>query len=106
MAKNISYMPTEGISYDPTEEKYWDADALQGEITRVFEVCHGCRMCFKFCDSCPNLFDAIDNKHDGDVRNDASRAFGTCMQRWNKGTCTTVKEASSKRTSTIRNSTR
>jgi glycerol-3-phosphate dehydrogenase subunit C len=64
---NISYQPTEGLCYDPTEEKYWDADALQGEITRIFEVCHGCRMCFKFCDSFPDLFSFIDERHDGDV---------------------------------------
>ena len=61
-------MPTDGLSYDPSEEKYWDADALGKEITRVFEVCHGCRMCFKYCDSFPLLFDLVDNKYDGDVR--------------------------------------
>jgi glycerol-3-phosphate dehydrogenase subunit C len=66
---NISYMPTDGLSYDPTEDKYWDPDALQKELTRVFEVCHGCRMCFKYCDSFPILFDAIDNEAGEDVRN-------------------------------------
>jgi Fe-S oxidoreductase len=66
---NISYMPTDGLCYDPTEEKYWDADALQQELTRVFEVCHGCRMCFKYCDSFPILFDAIDEDAGEDVRN-------------------------------------
>jgi len=64
---NISYQPTDGLSYDPTEEHYWDPAALQKEITRVFEVCHGCRMCFKFCDSFPDLFSFIDERHDGDV---------------------------------------
>jgi glycerol-3-phosphate dehydrogenase subunit C len=68
MADNISYMPTDGLSYDPSEEKYWDADAFQEELTRVYEVCHGCRMCFKYCDSFPKLFSAIDNEYDGDVR--------------------------------------
>jgi Fe-S oxidoreductase len=66
--KNVSYQPTDGLSYDPTEAKYWDKSALQKEITRVFEVCHGCRMCFKYCDSFPTLFKAIDDEHDGDVR--------------------------------------
>lgn len=84
MAKNISYMPTEGISYDPTEEKYWDADALQGEITRVFEVCHGCRMCFKFCDSFPDLFSFIDDRHDGDVTkltsDETASVMNSCFQ--------------------------
>lgn len=67
-SKNISYQPTDGLSYDPSEEKYWDREALGKEVTRVFEVCHGCRMCFKYCDSFPDLFKLIDDKYDGDVR--------------------------------------
>jgi len=65
--KNISYMPTDGLSYDPAEPLYWDTDALKKEVTRAFEICHGCRMCFKYCDSFPTLFKAIDDRHDGDV---------------------------------------
>ena len=65
---NISYHPTKGLTYDPSDSHYWDPDALAGEITRVFEVCHGCRMCFKYCDSFPILFKAIDDECDGDVR--------------------------------------
>lgn len=63
----ISYQPTSGLSYDPSEAKYWERDALRGEVLRVFEICHGCRMCFKFCDAFPTLFDLIDAHHDGDV---------------------------------------
>jgi glycerol-3-phosphate dehydrogenase subunit C len=65
--KRISYLPTEGLSYDPSERKYWQADLLRGEVTRIFEICHGCRMCFKYCDSFPTLFKFIDERHDGDV---------------------------------------
>lgn len=65
---NISYQPTDGLCYDPSEPKYWDAEALQKEIERVFEVCHGCRMCFKYCDSFPTLFSLVDDKYEGDVR--------------------------------------
>jgi glycerol-3-phosphate dehydrogenase subunit C len=68
VSERISYQPTPGLSYDPTEERYWDARALGGEVERVFEICHGCRMCFKYCDSFPTLFSLIDQKHDGDVR--------------------------------------
>ena len=64
----ISYLPTAGLSYDPTDEIYWDEGALDQELERVFEVCHGCRMCFKYCDSFPSLFRFIDDNHDGDVR--------------------------------------
>ncbi|HXV63221.1 MAG TPA: heterodisulfide reductase-related iron-sulfur binding cluster, partial [Vicinamibacteria bacterium] len=80
----ISYQPTDGLSYDPDEPKYWDASALAKEVERTFEICHGCRMCFKYCDSFPTLFDLIDNQHDGDVRKlDASetdRVMGACFQ--------------------------
>ena len=31
-AGNISYRPTEGLSYDPAEPKYWDPAALQQEV--------------------------------------------------------------------------
>lgn len=63
----ISYLPSDGLSYNPNEDRYWNPESLQKEVTRAFEICHGCRMCFKYCDSFPNLFDLIDNKHDGDV---------------------------------------
>jgi hypothetical protein len=43
-----SYQPTDGLSYDPAEATYWSPDALAKEVERVFEVCHGCRMCFKY----------------------------------------------------------
>ncbi len=64
----ISYLPSEGLTYDPTDPKYWERAALNQELERVFEVCHGCRMCFKYCDSFVDLFDFIDTQHDGDVR--------------------------------------
>ncbi len=82
--RQISYQPTDGLSYDPSETKYWDEDALDEEIERVFEVCHGCRMCFKYCDSFPILFSAIDDEHDGDVRKltplDTERVMDACFQ--------------------------
>lgn len=81
---NISYQPTDGLSYDPAQEKYWDPRALDKEIRRVFEVCHGCRLCFKFCDTFPDLFSLIDNKYEGDVRKisaeETGKIFDTCFQ--------------------------
>ncbi|MEM6994601.1 MAG: heterodisulfide reductase-related iron-sulfur binding cluster [Myxococcota bacterium] len=82
--KHVSYQPTDGLSYDPAEAKYWDRAALDKEITRVFEVCHGCRMCFKYCDSFPSLFELLDNKYDGDVRrltdDDTADVMSKCFQ--------------------------
>lgn len=81
---NISYRPTDGLSYDPSEPKYWDPDALQKEMTRAYEVCHGCRMCFKYCDSFPLLFSLVDDQYDGDVRRitaeDDRRIVDACFQ--------------------------
>jgi Fe-S oxidoreductase len=81
---HISYKPTDGLSYDPEEPRYWEPGALQKEVTRVFEVCHGCRMCFKYCDSFPTLFDLIDRRHDGDVRRlepaETDRVIDACFQ--------------------------
>src|SRR5678815_4764739 len=66
-SKRISYLPEDGLSYNPNQPVYWDSAALQKEVTRVFEICHGCRLCFKYCDTFPNLFSLLDNKYDGDV---------------------------------------
>jgi glycerol-3-phosphate dehydrogenase subunit C len=82
--KPVSYQPTDGLSYDPDEPRYWDAAGLSKEVTRTFEICHGCRMCFKYCDSFPILFDLIDKKHDGDVRKldaaETDRVVDACFQ--------------------------
>ncbi len=84
MSAPIQYAPTEGLTYDPAEPKYWDPQMLAREVTRVFEICHGCRMCFKYCDSFPTLFDAIDKRHDGDVRritpDETQRVMDGCFQ--------------------------
>ncbi|MEJ0084729.1 MAG: heterodisulfide reductase-related iron-sulfur binding cluster [Pseudomonadota bacterium] len=37
-----------------------DPAALEKELERVFDICHGCRRCFSLCNSFPTLFDAID----------------------------------------------
>jgi len=82
--KNISYQPTDGLSYDPAEEKYWNKDSLDGEVQRTFEICHGCRLCFKYCDTFPNLFSLLDRKYDGDVRQitaeETGKILDTCFQ--------------------------
>jgi Fe-S oxidoreductase len=81
---NIAYRPTDGLSYDPTEEKYWDPAALDKEIRRTFEICHGCRLCFKYCDAFPNLFSLLDQQYEGDVRritaSDTAKVMDACFQ--------------------------
>jgi glycerol-3-phosphate dehydrogenase subunit C len=80
----IAYAPSDGLSYDPTEAVYWDPAGLEREVERVFEICHGCRLCFKYCDSFPTLFSLIDERHDGDVRklaaDEKERVVDACFQ--------------------------
>lgn len=82
--ERISYLPTDGLTYDTEEAKYWDVKMLEKEVTRAFEICSGCRMCFKFCDSFPDLFSFIDEKHEGDVtkltRTETENVFNSCFQ--------------------------
>ena len=47
------------------DEEFYDAEALDAEMRRVFDICHGCRRCFNLCDSFPRLFDLIDSSADG-----------------------------------------
>jgi glycerol-3-phosphate dehydrogenase subunit C len=79
----IKGAPTAGLTYNPNDPAFWDKKALAGEIERVFEICHGCRLCFKLCPSFPELFQAVD-RHDGNVRAltpaEHDRVVDTCYQ--------------------------
>ena len=63
----IEARPTDALTYDPNEAKYWDRAKLDVEIERVFDICHGCRRCFSLCNSFPTLFDAVDESSTGEV---------------------------------------
>ncbi|MEP6868468.1 MAG: heterodisulfide reductase-related iron-sulfur binding cluster [Novosphingobium sp.] len=52
----------------PWEDDGWyDEPALEAELRRVFDICHGCRRCFNLCDAFPILFDAIDESPNEEV---------------------------------------
>src|SRR3569832_1076070 len=46
---------------------FYDEAALDKELTRVFDICHGCRRCFSLCFLFPTLFDAIDASSTGEL---------------------------------------
>ena len=82
--KKVSYDPTPGLSYDPSQPVYWDPAALHGEVLRAFDICNGCRMCFKYCDSFPRLFELLDER-DHDVHTPrapprSGRVMDDCFQ--------------------------
>lgn len=46
---------------------FWEEAALEKELERVFDICHGCRRCVSLCNSFPVLFDLVDNGRTGEV---------------------------------------
>jgi Fe-S oxidoreductase len=46
--------------------EFLQRDALDQELTRVFEHCHDCRRCLPLCPSFPSLFDSVD-RHEQDA---------------------------------------
>ena len=53
--------------YDPKHPLYVDEADVRAELTRVYDLCHGCRLCFKYCTSFPTLFEMIDQHDDQDA---------------------------------------
>jgi glycerol-3-phosphate dehydrogenase subunit C len=56
----IQPKPERAPVFDPNDQRYWDERDLEGELKRVFEICHSCRMCVNFCGSFPDLFSRVD----------------------------------------------
>ena len=61
---------------------FWNPEALQRELERVFEVCHGCRRCVSLCQAFPQLFDLVDNSPsmevDGVDKGDYAKVVDQC----------------------------
>lgn len=55
------------ITDDPDHPRYLDEADVRNELSRVFDVCQGCRRCVTFCTSFPTLFDLLDRFDDGDA---------------------------------------
>jgi len=56
-------------------EAFYDSQALEKELERVFDICHGCRRCFNLCAAFPTLFDAVDETKEGEVHALDKRVF-------------------------------
>ena len=54
---------------------FYDEVALEKELERVFDICHGCRRCFALCNAFPTLFDAIDATGSGELEGVDKRVF-------------------------------
>jgi glycerol-3-phosphate dehydrogenase subunit C len=62
------------------EESFYDEAALDKELRRVFDICHGCRRCFNLCDSFPRLFNLVDESATGELDSVPSEAFAAVVE--------------------------
>ena len=60
MDRKIDPKPARPPDNSPNDARFWDERDLEGELRRVFEICHSCRMCVNFCGSFPDLFARVD----------------------------------------------
>jgi Fe-S oxidoreductase len=74
--------PREGSLEAPTRhaidwrsDEYTDPQALEQELERVFDICHGCRRCFNLCNAFPTLFDLVDESDSGELDTVDKAAF-------------------------------
>jgi len=63
------------------QPQFYDADALQKELDRVFDICHGCRRCFNLCNSFPTLFSLIDESKTGELDGVDKQAYGQVVDQ-------------------------
>ena len=67
---------------DWQSDSFWNKEALNDELERVFDVCHGCRRCVSLCDAFPTLFDLIDESDtmevDGVHKSDYDKVAEQC----------------------------
>jgi Fe-S oxidoreductase len=65
---------------DWRSDEYFDRDALDAELERVFDICHGCRRCFSLCHSFPTLFDLVDESSTGELDGVAKPDFAKVVE--------------------------
>ena len=67
---------------DWKSEEFYDENALNAELERVFDACHGCRRCVSLCQSFPTLFDLVDESEtmemDGVSKSDYWKVVDHC----------------------------
>ncbi|MSO20339.1 MAG: anaerobic glycerol-3-phosphate dehydrogenase subunit C [Acidobacteria bacterium] len=54
------------MNFDIRSKEFWDPEVTRKELLRVFDVCHGCRVCDTYCPSFVHLFQYTD-ENAGDV---------------------------------------
>ncbi|HBK54754.1 MAG TPA: Fe-S oxidoreductase [Xanthomonadales bacterium] len=60
---------------------FWDQQALDAELERVFDLCHGCRRCVSLCQAFPTLFDLVDASETMEVDGVAKADYGKVVDQ-------------------------
>jgi Fe-S oxidoreductase len=62
--------------------EFYEQAAIDKELERVFEICHGCRRCVSLCQAFPTLFDLVDASEtmevDGVAKSDYAKVVEQC----------------------------
>jgi len=62
--------------------QFYDQAAIDAELERVFDICHGCRRCVSLCQAFPTLFDLVDASStmevDGVAKSDYVKVVDQC----------------------------
>jgi len=65
------------------DPEFYNESALNKELERVFDICHGCRRCVSLCDAFPTLFDLVDQSTtmevDGVAKEDYAKVVDQCF---------------------------
>ncbi len=84
---NTTERPREGSLEAPTRHpiewrmpSFYDFDAIEREMERVFDICHGCRRCFNLCDSFPRLFEMVDASPTGEIDGVAKEDYSAVVE--------------------------
>jgi glycerol-3-phosphate dehydrogenase subunit C len=66
---------------DWLSDAFYDQQALDEELTRVFDICAGCRRCVSLCGAFPALFDLVDETDTGEVHDVDKATFGQVVDQ-------------------------
>jgi Fe-S oxidoreductase len=61
--------------------QFYENAALEQDLERVFDVCHGCRRCFNLCTAFPSLFDLVDESPTGELDGVDKAKFGDVVDQ-------------------------
>jgi Fe-S oxidoreductase len=63
------------------DAEFYDESALNAELARVFDICHGCRRCVSLCNAFPTLFDLVDATEAGEIEGVAPADYGRVVDQ-------------------------